>query len=252
MRTLLLYLMIVSYGAQGAGFDDAEACAPDDLTIDEQTEQVPLPAIDFATLETFLLHLKNSRIEPGWVIQELLDMHAQEFGCAVLLLVDCLVERPWEYVGVAQKDFVRAQQVDLLKRHCIEYLRFFESVFINTKDNSVSVFEVMPSGNQLVFLPLKMMAPQLQCDDAIARLHAFFFDCIAMEFLEKISDSYLHRDDQAVVSSDFDEIVRSYELFYPMIEELRGTAYELQYVEYFSLYSSLFSAYVGEVLRGKE
>lgn len=194
---------------------------------------------DKQLVEQFVKNLDLYYIEPGWVIPELLALPVGSFTQAWAAFVTVLRERPWVFFCKNKSEYSERACRERFIAHCERYKAFLEDLVVDMKtgtlfltDKRISLYTKQP-GVITLFQYWKAKK-----NKEYQSFYAFYFDRVAANFVEAVSDTYLELE-----NPEYTRLCKkSYSLFRGLLMLfgiLREGVYDAVYANHIRRYSEV-------------
>lgn len=204
-------------------------------------------------LEQFSEGLTLYYIEPNWVLPALLTMSLDQFDCAWKELIAILRYRPWFCFVSDQKKYSEKKYREQFLAHCDYYDKFLRDLVVDVQNQRVFL-----TGGKISFYTQQpgiitiFQYWQAKNDKEYQHLYAFYFDRVAAQYVEGISNLFFQID-----SPEYGQLRQKTYDIYCVLEgifvRLKGGEYDSRYARHLRRYDEVLNVLEDErkVCRGE-
>ena len=198
------------------------------FSIAEQENQTPA--------QQFEADCKSYVIEPGWVIKSYIGMPINDFDTAWSTLVSYLKDEPEFIFGKTKKEFSEKKYRDQLIQYCDDLSTFLIYARVDLAHKTISFIKSFTvQGLQEPGQATLFNYWQAKKNTTYHAFYAVYFDRIAAQFVETITNAYVQLD-----MSEYEECQKEAR---KLLRQMRNLFHYLQNSEYDARYSQHIKRY---------
>ena len=182
-----------------------------------------------ATIDTFNHNLTKYKIDPSWVLKHFFSMNITELTICWSSFVKTCKEKPWFLTYQEKKDYCEKKMRDTIIAQCKEYSIFLENLYVHktTKNLCFSYRKKPENIYQSVIEYWKKKQETSHYD-----FYAFYFDFVAMRYIENINNAYLNIEDKKYRDHATQDLILLNKIF----DKLIKSSYESRYANHIKKY----------------
>ncbi len=179
-------------------------------------------------------------IEPGWVISACIGIQVNEFDVIWATLVSYFKDYPEYFFDEKKSDYSEKKHRSLMIQYCQEYDIFLRHAKVDTVSKQVLLFEknyfnALDQGQYVTLFQYW----QVKKNTTQHHFYAFYFDCIAAQFVETVTNAFLQIDmpEYKECQKEADKLLKQLKIIFKYVQ---GSEYDARYSQHIKRYTEVF------------